>query len=88
VESHVFLTQLAFLLAKCLEQKLRQAGQEGSISWALDHLSQLQAVEHTWEDDAVVAQATEIGADVQAILKAVGIQLRNPLLRVSQLPAA
>lgn len=88
VETHVFLTQLAFLLAKCLEQKLRLAGLEGSVAWALERLSDLRAVEHTWEDQAVVTQATEVDAEVGAILKAVGIQLRNPVLRVSQLPAA
>ena len=88
VEAHVFLTQLAFLLAKCLERKLRQAGQQGSIAWALEHLSHLRAVEHTWEDEAIVAQATEVSTDVQAILKAVGIRIGNPVLRVSKTPSA
>jgi len=88
VESHVFLTQLAFLLAKCLEQKLHQASLEGSTTWALEHLADLQAIEHTWEVEAIVAQLTEVSPDIEAILKAVGIQIRNPVLRVSRPQAA
>ena len=53
VETHVFLNFLAFLLVKTLEQKLRAAGLEVSIAWALEQLARLKAVEHTWEEEAI-----------------------------------
>ncbi len=88
VEAHIFIVFLAFLLAKVLEQKLRRAGLDLSITKALDHLEQLQAVEHTWEDNAVVVQATQPDGLTTKILAALGIRLTNPVLRVTQLPAA
>ncbi len=88
VEAHIFIVFLAFLLAKVLEQKLRRAGLDLSITKALDHLEQLQAVEHTWEDNAVVVQATEPDALTTKILAALDIRLTNPVLRVTHLPAA
>ena len=86
VETHVFLNFLAFLLAKTLEQKLRAAGLEVSIAWALEQLARLKAVEHTWEEETIVVQITELDAELKAILGALGIRLSNPVLRVS--PAA
>jgi len=88
VEAHIFIVFLAFLLAKVLEQKLRTAGLDLSITKALDQLEQLAAVEHTWEDNAVVVQATEPDALTTKILAALGIRLSNPVLRVTNLPAA
>ncbi len=88
VEAHIFIVFLAFLLAKVLEQKLRAAGLDLSITKALDHLEQLQAVEHTWEDNAVVTQATEPDALTTKILAALDIRLTNPVLRVTNRPAA
>jgi transposase len=88
VETHVFLNFLAFLLAKTLEQKLRAAGLEVSIAWALEQLARLKAVEHTWEEETIVVQTTELDAELKAILGALGIRLSNPVLRVSPTPAA
>jgi hypothetical protein len=88
VETHVFLNFLAFLLAKTLEQKLRAAGLEVSIAWALKQLARLKAVEHTWEEETIVVQTTELDAELMAILGALGIRLSNPVLRVSPAAAA
>jgi transposase len=88
VETHVFLNFLAFLLAKTLEQKLRAAGLEVSIAWALEQLARLKAVEHTWEEETIVVQTTELDTELQAILGALGIRLSNPVLRVSPAAAA
>ncbi len=67
---------------------LRPAGLDLSITKALDHLEQLEAVEHTWEDNAVVVQATEPDALTTKILAALNIRLANPVLRVTRFPAA
>ncbi len=67
---------------------LRTAGLDLSITKALDHLEQLQAVEHTWEDHAVVVQATEPDALTTKILAALNIRLTDPVLRVTNRPAA
>ena len=88
VESHVFLVFLAFLLTKVLEQRLKEAGLEVSVAWALEQLARLQAIEYSWENEATVVQATQPDAEVDGILRALGIRLGNPVLRVSQLPAA
>jgi transposase len=88
VETHVFLTYLAFLLAKSLEQKLKAAGLEVSFAWALEQLLRLKAVEHTWERQAVVVRRNRLDAEVQAILNALGIRLSNPVLRISKPVAA
>jgi transposase len=88
VETHVFLNFLAFLLAKTLEQKLRAAGLQVSIAWALEQLARLKAVEHTWEEETIVVQITELDAELKSILSAVGIRLSNPVLRVSPAAAA
>ncbi len=88
VEAHIFIVFLAFLLAKVLEQKLRAAGLDLSITRALEHLEQLQAVEHTWEGNALVVQATEPDALTTKILAALNIRLTNPVLRITNLPAA
>src|SRR5262249_8077001 len=87
VESHVFLPYLPFLLAKVMEQKLKAAGLEVSVSWALDQLSRLQAVEHTWEKEALVVQHTAIDIQAQSILDALGIRMTNRVVRVAR-PAA
>ena len=86
VETHVFLNFLAFLLAKTLEQKLRAAGLGVAIAWALEQLARLKAVEHTWEEETIVVQTTELDAELKAILGALGIRFSNPVLRIS--PAA
>jgi transposase len=88
VEAHIFICFLAYLLAKALELKLQATGLQLSAARALDQLSRLQAVEHTWEDRAIVVQATKPDRDLQAILDALGIRLQNPVLKVSATPAA
>lgn len=88
VETHIFITFLAFLIAKALELKLRAAGLELSIARALDQLSRLTATEHTWEEQARVVQASQPDREVEAILAALGISLRNPILRVTPALAA
>jgi len=88
VETHIFICFLAYLWAKVIEQRLRAAGMTISVAHALDALSRLQAVEHTWEGQAVVVKATKPDAEVETILEAVGIRLGNPVLSVTRLPAA
>jgi len=88
VETHIFITFLAFLVAKTLELKLRAAGLELSLTRALDQLSRLTATEHTWEEQAMVVQASQPDREVEAILGALGISLHNPVLRVTPAPAA
>ena len=87
MEAHIFICFLAYLLAKALELKLQAAGLQLSAARALDQLSRSHAVEHTWQDRAVVVQATKPDRDLQAILNALGIRLHNPVLRVSTTPA-
>jgi transposase len=88
VETHIFLNFLAFLLAKTMEQKLRAADIQGSIAWALEQLDRLKAVEHTWEDESIVVQTSELDAENKAILDALRIRLTNPVLKVSRVTAA
>ena len=90
VETHIFICFLAYLLAKVLEQRLRQAGLTLSVAHALETLKRLQAVEHTWEDQAVVVKATKPDAQVARILTALGLRIDNPVLHVSRImpPAA
>jgi transposase len=88
VEAHIFVCFLAYLVAKALELKLREAGLDLSAARALDQLTRLQAVEHTWEEQAIVVQAGKPDAEVQAILDTLDIRLSNPVLRVSATPAA
>lgn len=45
-------------------------------------------MEHTWEENAIVVQATEPDALTTKILAALDIRLTNPVLRVTHLPAA
>ena len=85
VEAHIFIVFLAFLLAKVLELKLRAAGLELSIAHALDQLSELKAVEHTWEEQAIVVQATRPHPLTERILAALGVRLANPVVRVTRL---
>ena len=88
VKVHIFITFLAFLLAENLELKLRAAGLDASIERALDALTRLTATEHTWEEQALVVQASQPDAEVEKILSALGISLRNPVLRVTRSAAA
>jgi transposase len=88
VEAHVFIVFLAFLLAKVMEAKLRAAGLDLSITHALDQLGQLKAVEHTWENEAIVVQSTRPEPLTAGILDALGIRLSDPVVRVSKVPAA
>ena len=83
VETHIFICVLPYLLAKLLEQRLRAAGLTVSVAHALDALKQLKAVEHTWENQALVVKMTKPDAEVVAILQALGIRLRNPVLSVT-----
>jgi transposase len=88
VETHIFVCFLAYLLAKVLERRLRTAGVTISVANALETLKRLQAVEHTWENQALVVQATRPPADVERLLAALGIRLPGPVLRVTNaLPA-
>lgn len=85
VETHIFICFLAYLLAKVLEQHLRQAGITLSVAHALDTLKRLQAVEHTWEGQAVVVKATKPDAEVAKILAALGVRIDNPVLHVARM---
>jgi hypothetical protein len=67
---------------------IRPAGLEVSVSWALDQLSRLKAVEHTWEKEALVVQHTAIDAEAQSILDALGIRMTNRVVRVARPTAA
>ena len=87
VETHIFICFLAYLLAKVLELRLRAAGLTFSIAHALDILGRLKAVEHTWEDSAIVVRATKPDAEAKTVLDALGIRLQNPILSVRR-PAA
>lgn len=82
VETHIFICFLAYLFAKVIEQRLRQSGLPHSIAHALDILSRLQAVEHTWEGEARVVKVSEVDKDVDRILKALAIEITNPVLSV------
>ena len=84
VETHLFICFLAYLLAKVLEQHLRQAGITLSVAHALETLKHLQAVEHTWEEQAVVVKATKPDAEVAKILAALGVRIDNPVLHVAR----
>jgi transposase len=86
VEAHIFICFLAYLLAKVIELRLRGADLSHSIAHALDILSRLKAVEHTWEADTVVIKAAKPDDEVKAILDALGIRLET-ILAVSR-PAA
>ena len=87
VETHIFICFLAYLLAKVLEQRLRAADVNISAAHALEALKQLKAVEHTWEDQALVVQATRPAEQIAHLLGALGIHLGAPLLRVTNLSA-
>jgi transposase len=88
VETHIFICFLSYLLAKVLEQRLRAAGLTISVAHALATLKRLQAVEHTWENQALVVQATRPQADVERILDALGTRLPSSVIRVTNAPTA
>ncbi len=88
VEAHIFIVFLAFLLAKVLELKLRAAGLNLSITHALDQLGQLKAVEHTWEEQAIVVQLTRPDRLTEQILGAIGLRLNSPVLSVTKAATA
>jgi len=54
---------------------------------ALDILGRLKAVEHTWEDSAIIVRASKPDAEVRTLLDALGIRFQNPILSISR-PAA
>src|SRR5215831_1555446 len=85
VETHIFICFLAYLLAKVLEQRLRQAGLTFSVAHALETLKRLQAVEHTWEDQAVVVKATKPDPEVVKILAAIDLRIDNPVIQVTRI---
>jgi len=87
VETHVFICFLAYLMAKLIEQRLRRAGLSHSIAHALEVLGRMKAVEHTWENEAIVIKATKPDDELKALLQAIGVQLGSPILSVSR-PAA
>lgn len=55
---------------------------------ALEQLSRPLAIEHTWEDQATVVQATTPDRDLQAVLDALGIRLATPSSGSQPQPAA
>ena len=87
VETHVFICFLAYLMAKLIEQRLRRAGLSHSLAHALEVLGRMKAVEHTWENEAIVIKATKTDDELKALLQAIGVQLGSPILSVSR-PAA
>ena len=84
VEAHVFICFLAYLVAKLMEQRLRRAGLSHSVAHAIEILSRLKAVEHTWEDQALVVKATKPDPEMAAILAALGLRIGNPVLSVAK----
>jgi len=47
----------------------------------------MKAVEHTWENEAIVIKATKPDNELKALLQAIGVPLGSPILSVSR-PAA
>ncbi len=88
VETHIFICFLAYLLAKVLEQRLRAAGLQQSVAHALDQLSELKTVEHTWQKRALVVRTTRPDPAVKAILDAVGIRQTSPIVSITKTSAA
>ena len=88
VETHIFICFLSYLLAKVLEQRLRAAGLTISVAHALETLKRLQAVEHTWENQALVVQTTRPEADVECILDALGVRLPSSVIRITNVTTA
>ena len=62
-----------------------RAGLTISVAHALETLKRLQAVEHTWEDQAVVVKATKPEPEVVKILAALGLRIDNPVIQVTKL---
>jgi transposase len=88
VETHVFLTYLAFLLAKTMELRLKTAGLQVSVAWLLEQLGRLKAVEHSWEKQTTVVRRTRPDRDLDGVLTALGVKLGSPVIRVSRSAAA
>lgn len=84
VETHVFICFLAFLLAKLIEQRLRQAGLHHSIAHALQLLGQLKAVEHTWEHETTVIKMNRPDQELRSVLQALGVTIASSVLSVSR----
>jgi len=78
------------MIAELLPSHLfrRRATISHSIAHALDILSRLKAVEHTWEAQAGVITASKPDEEVRAVLDAVGIHAGSPILSVSRTAAA
>jgi hypothetical protein len=88
VETHVFLTYLAFLLAKTLEQKLKAARLEVSVGWALEQLLRLKRSSTPGNSKPLVVRRSRLDVEVQAIPgRARHFGPGNPVLRISK-PAA
>lgn len=81
VETHVFICGLAFLLGKLMELKLRRSGSTLSIAHALERLRELRVVQYTW-DNFAVARITKPDPELEGLLKALRIDLGNPVLSV------
>src|SRR5262249_53996423 len=62
----------------------RRAGLSHSIAHAIEILSRLKAVEHTWEDQAQVIKSTKPDQEVKDLLEAIGLQVGSPILSVSR----
>ncbi len=87
VETHIFICGLAFLFGKLMELKLRRAGSTLSIAHALEQLRELKVVEYSW-DNFVVARMTKLDPEIVEVLKALGVELGNPVLSVRSQAAA
>jgi transposase len=87
VETHIFICGLAFLIGKLIEQRLRQAQSSLSIAHALERLRELKVVDYPWES-FLVSRLTKPGAEVIDILRALGVDLGNPVISVRPQAAA
>lgn len=81
VETHIFICSLAFLIGKLIELRLRRAGSSISVAHALERLRDLRVVDYTLNAFAV-ARTTKPEPEVLDILKALGVELGNPVLSV------
>jgi transposase len=89
VEAHIFICFLAYLLAKALELKLRAepATSQLSVGKALDRLATWKAVDYRWQD-FLITEVSEPQDSLKPVLKALGQNLLNPVLRTAPAPAA
>lgn len=81
---HIFITFVALLLPKTLELKLRAAG-SGHIHRPRPRRAQSAVCNRAHLAGAGTGRAGQsVDAEVESVLSALGINLRNPILRVTR----